>query len=134
MLPTLSYSQQLLDAILYGASNSKAISYFPAVDLREDGDSYHIIADLPGLSKEDVTINIEDNILTLSGSRNTNSDEHSAGYYRSERQSGSFERRFKLGSQANTTNATAEFDNGILTISIPKREEAKPKQLDIKVK
>ena len=96
--------------------------------------SYYIDADLPGLDKKDIAINIENNVLTLSGSRDDKREEKKKGYYRLERQTGRFERSFHLGENVDYSKANAEFEKGVLKVVIPKKEEAKPKQLDIKIK
>ena len=107
---------------------------FPRVDVHEDEDNYYIDADLPGLDKKDIAINIENNVLTLSGSRDDKREEKKKGYYRLERQTGRFERSFHLGENVDYSKANAEFEKGVLKVVIPKKEEAKPKQLDIKIK
>jgi len=106
---------------------------FPSVDVHEDENNYYIDADLPGLDKKDITVNVENNVLTLSGSREDQQEDRKKGYYRFERQTGTFNRQFELGPNVDSSRAEAEFKNGVLSIKVPKREEAKPKQLDIKI-
>lgn len=108
--------------------------HFPRVDVHEDANSYYIEADLPGLDKKDIAISIEDNILTLSGAREDNREDKKKGYYRLERQTGRFERQFNLGDHVDYSKSSAEFEKGVLTVTIPKKEESKPRQLDIKIK
>lgn len=107
---------------------------FPRVDVHEDEDNYYIDADLPGMQKKDISINIENNVLTLTGSREDKREEKKKGYYRLERQTGRFERSFHLGENTDFSKADAEFEQGVLKVVIPKKEELKPKQLDIKIK
>lgn len=108
--------------------------HFPRVDVHEDENNYYIEADLPGIEKDKIAINIESNVLTLSGSRDDKREDKKGGYYRFERQTGNFERSFELGQNIDSSKADAEFDKGVLKITIPKKEESKPKQLDIKIK
>ena len=113
--------------------NDSISTNFPRVDIYEDKNDYFIDADLPGLDKKDISINIENNTLTITGSREDKREEKKRGYYRLERQTGLFERSFHLGDGANYSLADAQFDKGVLKVTIPKKEEIKPKNLEIKI-
>jgi HSP20 family protein len=103
----------------------------PAMDLVETDKAFVLKADLPGLSEEDVKIEVEDNVLTVSGERKASHEESRQGYYRVERSYGAFSRSLTLpeGVDANSINAT--FDRGVLEVRVPKPEERKPRKVEI---
>jgi len=109
-------------------------TYFPKVDIKEDENNIIVEADLPGLDKKDINVHVENNTLSISGSREVKKEEKEKGWHRSERQYGKFERSFYLGENVDSQKIKAEFDKGVLKISVPKKEEAKPKAIDIAVK
>jgi HSP20 family protein len=90
-------------------------------------------AELPGVDPKDVDIRIENNVLTLSGERKLDTEVQRENYHRVERAYGSFTRSFTLPSSVDTGNVKADFKDGVLRITLPKREEAKPKQIQINV-
>lgn len=102
----------------------------PAVELYGNDDGYALKVDLPGVSKEDIAINVNDGFLVLEGERKR-PDTAGKAFCRSEVTYGSFRRAFKLGNGVKANDITAEFANGVLTIAIPKPEEVKPKQIQI---
>jgi HSP20 family protein len=106
----------------------------PAVDILENDDSFVVEAELPGLTKDDVKISIEGNILTIRGEKKRKQTEGGRNYHRSEQSYGSFLRSFTLPSSVKTDKIDANYVNGILTINLPKVEEAKPKAIEVKVK
>jgi HSP20 family protein len=105
--------------------------WIPAMDLVETADHYVLRADLPGLSDDDVNIQLEDNVLTISGERETQHEQHEEGYYRIERASGNFTRSLTLPDGVNPDAVQAHFDRGVLEIRIPKPEQKKPRQVQI---
>ena len=105
--------------------------WMPAMDLIESGDHYVLRADLPGLSDDDVNIQLQDNVLTISGERNAEHEENEEGYYRLERAFGSFARSLTLPDGVNPDGVQAHFDRGVLEIRIPKPEQKKPRQVQI---
>lgn len=105
--------------------------WMPAVDVFESENAFHFTAELPGLTKEDIEITLDENNLTLSGERKFEEKEEGENYHRIERSYGSFTRTFTLPGQVDTENVTAEFKNGVLNISVPKTELAKPKKIAI---
>ena len=106
----------------------------PAVDVKETEDAYTVEADLPGLSKEEIDLQIEDNVVTLRGERNAESKEEKDGYHVYERRSGKFERSFKIPNGFDAAEVKAAYENGVLRVTLPKREETKPKQIEVKIK
>lgn len=106
-------------------------SWVPPVDIQETEDGYKLQAELPGLTKDDVQITLENNVLRLSGERKLEKDAQKEGYHRIERTYGSFARSFALPQQVNGEAVQAAFDNGVLTITVPKAETAKPRKISI---
>lgn len=107
--------------------------WLPSVDLTETKEKFIIKAELPGLEAKDVDISITDDVLTIRGEKreeNETKDEH---HFFVERHWGSFERRIKLPTPVKTDKIDANFDKGVLTVSLPKTEEAKKKAIKIKV-
>jgi HSP20 family protein len=106
----------------------------PSVDIYEEPEAIMIEADLPGLNKENVSVNLENNVLTIQGERKLEHEEKRENYHRVERAYGSFTRSFTIPSNIQAEKIEAEFKDGVLRIRLPKREEAKPKQIEVKVK
>src|SRR2546423_4665301 len=115
-----------------GASTSLR-RWIPAMDLVETGDDFVLRADLPGLSEKDVNIELEDNVLTISGERKAEHEERKEGYYRVERASGIFARSLTLPEGVSPDAVKASFDRGVLEVRIPKPEERKPRKVAISV-
>jgi HSP20 family protein len=116
-----------------GASQGSARRWFPAMDLSEVDDHYVLRADLPGLSEDDVKIELEDNVLTVSGERKSEHEERREGYHRVERASGSFARSLTLPEGVDPDTIEARFDRGVLEVRIPKPAERKPHRVSIHV-
>ncbi len=107
--------------------------WIPAMDLVETDEHFILRADLPGVSEEDVKIEFEDNVLTVSGDRRTEHEEKREGFYRVERAMGSFSRSLTLPEGIDVDAVKATFDKGVLEIQIPKPEERKPRRVAISV-
>lgn len=118
---------------LYGRSASEDLSgrWTPAVDIFESPEALVLKAELPDVKREDIHITVENGLLTLSGERKVDSDVRQEQYHRIERSYGAFSRSFSLPSTVDGSNASADYKNGVLTIRLPRREDAKPKQIDI---
>ena len=108
-------------------------AWAPAVDIYEKGTDVVLKAELPGLDPKDVDIRVENNVLTLQGERKFEGETKREDYHRVERAYGGFTRSFTLPSTVDTTNVKADYKDGVLRITLPKREEAKPKQIQISV-
>ncbi len=113
--------------------NGHGRRWLPAMDLVETADHYVLRADLPGLSDEDVNIQLEDNVLTISGERKTEQETKQEGFYRLERGFGSFARSLTLPEGVDPESVQAHFDRGVLEVRIPKPEQKKPRQVQIAV-
>jgi HSP20 family protein len=107
--------------------------WIPAMDLVETDEEFVLRADLPGLSQEDVNVELEDNVLTVSGERKSEHEERKEGYYRVERASGAFSRSLTLPEGVDASAIKAGFDKGVLEVRIPKPEERKPRKVAISV-
>jgi HSP20 family protein len=105
----------------------------PAVDIRETGDNLIITAELPGMGKDDVKVNYEDGVLTIRGEKKQEHEHKDANYHRVERSYGVFERSFRLPSRVAVEKIEAKFKDGVLHLTLPKAEEARPKQIQINV-
>lgn len=103
----------------------------PPVDIVETEHAYEVRAELPGIAKEDVQLSLENNILTLSGERKFEKDVEKGNFHRIERAYGTFNRSFTLPARVSTERVEAKYDNGLLTVVIPKAEEAKPRRIEI---
>jgi HSP20 family protein len=106
--------------------------WIPAVDLIEENDRFVLRADLPGVGEDDLEIEVEDRVLRVSGQRNTEHQEHTDGYYRLERASGSFRRSLRLPEGVEAEQIEASFAGGVLEVSIPKPEQRQPKRVAVK--
>jgi HSP20 family protein len=113
------------DQIMRGAWN-------PSVDIFENQNQIVLEAELPGMKPQEVEISIENNVLTLHGERKFEKKDESDNFHRVERSYGSFTRSFTLPPTVSSENAQAEFENGVLRLTLAKREEAKPRRIEIK--
>ena len=107
--------------------------WIPAMDLVEAEDHFVLKADLPGVAEDDVNIEVEENVLTVSGERKAEHEDKRDGYVRVERSYGSFRRSLTLPKGVDADAVSASFDNGVLEIRIPKPEERKPRRVAIQV-
>jgi HSP20 family protein len=116
-----------------GGNGNATRRWIPAMDLTETGEHFVLKADLPGVAESDVNIEVENNVLTISGERKTEHEEKHEGYYRLERAMGSFARSLTLPEGIDAGAVTASYDNGVLEVRIPKPAEAKPQKVQIAV-
>jgi HSP20 family protein len=116
---------------LWGTTNGPSSTWFPAVDVIESEKELKFIADLPGLTEKDVQVELQDNVLSIRGARETSKDENTDDYMLCERSYGSFERRFTVDAKAQPDKIKAEFEKGILTVTVPKTQLAKPTKIAV---
>jgi len=109
------------------------MNWFPVVDIKENKDEFAVFAELPGMNKEDVHITFSDGKLVIEGERKKEQEEKEANYHRVERSYGKFCRTFQLPSGIQANKIAADFKDGILKIKLPKSEEVKPKEIEVKV-
>jgi len=113
------------------ADDSNLGMWNPAVDLYEKDDHFMIKAELPGVDKNDIKIDLKDRLLTLSGERTYDNEVKEENYYRRERSYGKFQRAFTLPTDVDSDKIRADFKDGVLEIEVPKPEEKKAKQVTI---
>jgi HSP20 family protein len=105
----------------------------PAVDIMEDDHSLTLKADLPDVNPENIDVRVENNTLTIKGSRKFEKDENVKGWHRIERSYGDFVRSFSLPNTLDTEKVAADYKNGVLTITLPRKESAKPKSVKVAI-
>ena len=108
-------------------------SWTPPVDIQETEKEYIVKADLPDVKKEDVKVEIDEDVLTVEGERNQEKEEKNKRFHRTERTYGKFVRRFALPTHVDGAAVRAEFKDGVLNVHLPKTEAAKPKAIEVKV-
>ena len=108
-------------------------SWSPKVDIYETENSYVLNAELPGLKKKEIKIDLNDNTLTLNGEKKFEDKVEKENYVRVERSYGSFTRSFVLSDNVNAENITASYKDGVLKVTLPKKEEAKPKEIKVEI-
>ena len=122
----------LLNPALSGNGESGLLTdWVPAVDIREKADRFELSADLPGVNPEDITVTMEDGVLTIQGSRLAEVTDEQDNYTRYERVYGKFLRRFTLPDTANGDEISALTKNGVLNVSIPKQAKVQPRKIDV---
>lgn len=109
-------------------------TWSPAVDISEDNNNFYLNLELPGMKKEDVKVKYEENLLTVTGEKKAEREEKDVNFHRVERSYGKFERSFRVPTRIVSDKIDADFANGILTITLPKAEEVKPKEIEVKIK
>jgi len=105
----------------------------PSLDVSQDNDNLYVVAELPGMKRENIDISLHDGTLTLKGERKQESDEQEKKGFRSERFFGKFSRSVTLPTRVDATNVTASYKEGLLKVVLPKAEEVKPKQIEVEV-
>jgi HSP20 family protein len=127
------FNRLFSDAFERTGEESNLTSWAPAVDIYETEHELVVKADVPDVDPKDLDIRVENNILTIRGERKFEKKVDENNYLRVERAYGSFTRSFSLANTVNAEAIKADYQNGVLTLSIPKREEAKPKQIKVNV-
>lgn len=122
---------RMFDRFFEGRTGDSIRRWIPAMDLVETDDSLVLRADLPGVTEEDVAIEIQDGVLTISGERRADDEEKGEGFHRVERAFGRFSRSLALPQGTNPDRVDANFDNGVLEVRMPKPEERKPRRVQI---
>lgn len=127
-----------LDTLMSGGLNwsgrELAGTIYPKVDITESSEGYAIKADLPGMTKDEIRVNVEEGVLTLSGEKRREIEKSDRqDYYHFERSYGAFSRSFTLPTHVDSTHIEARYVNGVLEINLKKTEESKPKAIEIKV-
>lgn len=114
------------------AQRERGAVWSPSVNVREDTDNFYIEAELPGMSKDDIQLEVEHNMLSIKGERTFEKKEEGENYHFVERSYGSFYRSFTLPKNVDGEAIGAEYKDGVLIVTVPKKEEVKPKKVEIK--
>lgn len=109
-------------------------TWVPSLDVRETEDRFEVTVDLPGLEPGDVHVTIEDGMLSISGTRELSREDRGDTWHRIERSFGTFARSIRLPRTAATERIEATFDNGVLAVSVPKAEQAKPRTIEVRAR
>lgn len=112
-------------------TDADGYNWTPSVDVSETADNFEVRAELPGVAKDDLHVSVKDNLLTLTGEKRQEEVDDTQNYRRVERRYGNFQRQFALPPEVETDDIKAEFSDGVLTLSIPKPEAAKPTEVPI---
>jgi len=112
-------------------ANVATAGWSPSVDISESDTEFKLVADIPGVSPDDIDISMEKGVLTIKGERNTETVEEKEDFRRVERQSGTFYRRFTLPDSADADKIAAKSEHGVLTITIPKQEVALSRRIEV---
>jgi HSP20 family protein len=123
----------LFDSATAPVSGATTRRWLPATDLIESETHYVLRADLPGVSEDDISVELDHDVLTISGERKAQQQERKGGYVRVERATGSFRRSLRLPEGVDAEAITAGFDRGVLEVSVPKPEQPKPRKVQITV-
>ena len=122
----------IMDDFFNDVVSNKSDSFIPSIDVSETDDQFLIAAELPGMNKEDISINLENGRLSISGERSFKNEEEGKTFHRVETKYGSFERSFQLPDHVDEESINASYENGLLNISINKSENKVKKQIEIK--
>lgn len=131
--PLQNEMSQLFENFLGKGYMTPLRSIFPPVNVYEDSENLYLTAELPGMEAKDIEIHAEADSIQLKGERKIESEGEKVCYHRRERESGSFNKKITLQTRIATDKVTASVNDGILRITLPKAEEAKPKKVEIKV-
>ena len=130
----LNLFSNMLDRFWEGELPLLEGGYYPPLELTDTDESVMVKAELPGLKAEDIELSVEGSVLTMSGEKKESSEKTNGNYHHSERRYGSFRRVVTLPSEVNTEQVTTEFDNGVLTITLPKVQESRRRRIEVKPK
>ena len=129
---TASPMEQLFEDVFRGFDAPLAAQGFePAIDVEEDENEIRVTAELPGLEEKDFSVEVDGDVLKLSGEKRSERDEQGKGWHRTERGFGRFQRAFRFSSDVDATKVSARFKNGVLVIALPKAESAKPREIPV---
>ncbi|MET0283386.1 MAG: Hsp20/alpha crystallin family protein [Polyangiales bacterium] len=116
----------------FSQGRARPASFAPSVDVQEEEDALVLRADLPGVKREDIDIQVDGNVLTLKGERKLETASEQRRYHRVERSHGSFVRQWQLPTNVEASKVDASFENGVLTLKLPKKEEQKARKIEIR--
>jgi len=123
--------ERAMDTRTAEGSSVATSDWVPAVDIKEDKDSFLIVADIPGVDPKDIEVHMENGMLTIKGEKESEKKEQREGYKRVERSFGSFYRRFSLPDSADAEKISAKSNHGVLEVRIGKKEEVQPRKISV---
>jgi HSP20 family protein len=123
--------ERAVDTRTAEGSSVATSDWVPAVDIKEDADSFVIVADIPGVDPKDIEVHMENGMLTIKGEKESEKKEEREGYKRVERSFGSFYRRFSLPDSADPDKITASSNHGVLEVRIAKHEKVQPRKISV---
>lgn len=123
---------RLTEGISRGVFRGPGAGVYPLINLTENSENYYLRAELPGIKAKDIEISVTGDSISINGERQIPTEDESAKYHRKERESGKFNRIITLPGQINADKVDAKSVDGVLTITLPKAEEAKPKKISVK--
>lgn len=127
----LNWSNELERLLGWNSGNGEKRSFAPAVDIEENESQFVVRTDVPGVNEKDLEVRVHEGTLVVSGKREeAKQEKNERGYYR-ERHYGSFRRSFRLGTEVDEARIEASYHNGVLTVMLPKKEAAKPRQIPV---
>ncbi|MBU1086803.1 MAG: Hsp20/alpha crystallin family protein [Candidatus Omnitrophica bacterium] len=118
----------------FGETTLLGSQWSPTIDIHESKDSFLVKADLPGLAKDEIEISVQDNNLIIKGEKKKEHEVKEENYYKTERFYGSFYRTIQLPALVDDAKVEAQYKDGVLSLTLPKREDAKPKQIKVQIK
>jgi len=139
LVPTTNRMVREMDSLFNSFFNFPSIkterccNFMPRVNIKDTKDDVTLTFELPGMEKKDIKVMVKDNVMTVSGERNLKSEDKDDGYVRSEISSGSFSRSFTLPDTVDSEKVSADYKNGMLEVKLTKKEEAKPKEIEVKI-
>ena len=122
---------KLIDAFNVGRRSDQVAGVFPALNVSDDEDNLYVRAELPGVAPEDIEITTKESNLILEGERKTTAEGEKVPYHRREREAGTFRRIISLPTRVDADKITAVCKNGVLTVTLPKAAETKPRQIEV---
>jgi len=128
--PAFSTADKLFDSFFNSSAAESAMS--PRTDVVNHGDKVQVQLELPGVAKEDITVNVENGVLSISGEKKSAHEVKQKDFYLSERGYGKFKRSFRLGEDLDQEDVQASFENGVLSLELKRKEAALPRQIEIK--
>jgi HSP20 family protein len=131
--PGLRAFEDTMNRLLSGEPNGASRPWMPAVDIWENEGELVLKADLPDVRFEDIHVDLENGTLTLRGERKFEKPTEKGGYHRVERAYGAFERSFTVPETVDSEHVKADYKNGVLTVTLPKKESAKPRKINVEV-
>jgi len=123
---------RLLDTAVGDAFGDTGVGVFPPINITQDNDNFYVRAEIPGMKPEQLSISAQKNRISLSGSREIPQEQDRVSYHRRERAEGSFSRTLTFPTEVDTERVDARYTAGVLTLTLPKAEEAKPRQITVR--